>query len=882
MAETLRMTPLIEQYVKIKQQHMDEVLFFRVGDFYEMFNEDAINVSRLLNLTLTHKGENPMCGVPFHASKVYIARLLRMGKKVAVCEQIGEISQSGGLTDRKVTEIITPGTALDSEFLDQNTNSFLSSLCISHGKTGFAYIDVTTSEFKATSWNVSALAEFFPKELGRCNPKEILLPLSLKENAVIKSTLEQNPSISVSYYPDWHFNAESAYKKLNAQFKTANLNSFGLSEQSAEILPAGFLLEYLEKTTNTQIPHIKNIKVYHDTEYVIIDESSRKNLEIIYNLRDGSTQYSLLDCVNFTLTSMGNRLIRSWLLSPLCDIRRISARQNHVELLYKNADLLHQIREPLSKILDVERLAGRIAMDRAHAKDLQALRMSLESWIEVRNKINDYDFSLISLDNAKFISELIFNSIHEDPATSLTDGRLIKRGWSQELDHYYDIQSNFNKILDDYLEDEKAKTGIQNLKIKHSTASGYVLEVTKGKLGNVPEHFILRRSLLNAERYTTERLQELEQELNNASSKIIETERDLFLEIRHKLQEFVSYLMELSREISYVDVIASFAHAAVLNRWVKPEVNDSLDFFAEEARHPVVEKHLPKGEFIPNEINICAEDKKTSFGLITGPNMAGKSTYLRQCALIALLAQTGSFVPAKKAVIGYVDKIFCRVGASDNLARGESTFLVEMTETALILKSSTNRSLVIMDEVGRGTSTEDGLSIAWAVSEYILNTVKCRTLFATHYHELTRLEHTRMKLLCMDVKESDGTIIFLRKIKEGAAENSYGIHVAGLAGIPQSVIDRANVILEQIQNKAKEHPIIIENQDNSEENTAKICNETESLKKSGIDSRIFAAPGLFSDEEIILDEILSCDLNNITPMNALTLISNWKKTLSGR
>ena len=340
--------------------------------------------------------------------------------------------------------------------------------------------------------------------------------------------------------------------------------------------------------------------------------------------------------------------------------------------------------------------------------------------------------------------------------------------------------------------------------------------------------------------------------------------------------------MELSREISYVDVIASFAHAAVLNRWVKPEVNDSLDFFAEEARHPVVEKHLPKGEFIPNEINICAEDKKTSFGLITGPNMAGKSTYLRQCALIALLAQTGSFVPAKKAVIGYVDKIFCRVGASDNLARGESTFLVEMTETALILKSSTNRSLVIMDEVGRGTSTEDGLSIAWAVSEYILNTVKCRTLFATHYHELTRLEHTRMKLLCMDVKESDGTIIFLRKIKEGAAENSYGIHVAGLAGIPQSVIDRANVILEQIQNKAKEHPIIIENQDNSEENTAKICNETESLKKSGIDSRTFAAPGLFSDEEIILDEILSCDLNNITPMNALTLISNWKKTLSGR
>lgn len=878
MAELVRMTPLMEQYVKIKQSHPDEVLFFRVGDFYEMFNEDAVTISRLLNLTLTHKGENPMCGVPYHVSKIYIARLLRMGKKVAVCEQVGEIAPQGGLTERKVTEIITPGTALDSEFLDQNTNSYLASLCISRGKAGFAYIDVTTSEFKATSWNASALNDCFPKELGRCSPKEILLPLSLKENPTVKSTLAQNPAVSVSYYPDWHFNADSAYKKLVAQFKTANLNSFGLSEQSVEIIPAGFLLEYLEKTTNTQIPHIKNIHVYSDSEYVIIDEASRKNLEIICNLRDGSTQYSLLDCVNYTLTSMGNRLIRSWLLSPLCDVKKIEIRQNHVELLFKDAALQKEIRGPLSKILDIERLAGRIAMDRAHAKDLQALRMSLDSWIDVREKISRCDFSLMELDSARFISELIFKSICEDPATSLTEGRMIKRGWSKELDRCYDIQSNFNSILDEYLAEEKEKTGIQNLKIKHNSASGYVIEVTKGKLGSVPEHFIMRRSLTNADRYTTQRLQELEQELNSASAQIIETERNLFLEIRGKLHEFVPYLMHLSREVAYVDVISSFAHAAVLNRWVKPEVNESLDFYAEEARHPVVEKHLPQGEFVPNDIDICAQDGKTSFGLITGPNMAGKSTYLRQCALIALLAQTGSFVPAKKAVIGAVDKIFCRVGASDNLARGESTFLVEMTETAMILKLSTNRSLVIMDEVGRGTSTEDGLSIAWAVSEYLLNTIKCRTLFATHYHELTRLEHRRLKLLCMDVKDSGGTVVFLRKIKEGAAENSYGIHVASLAGIPQNVIDRANEILERIQTKAAEHPIIIENQD-----TSSSCeNSTISENAAGTDEKPFCAPGLFSDEEIILDEILSCDLNNITPMNALTLISNWKKTLSGR
>lgn len=869
MAEPARLTPLMEQYINIKKQHPDEVVFFRLGDFYEMFFEDAVMVSRLLNLTLTHRADSPMCGVPYHASKVYIARLLRFGKKIAICEQVGEIAPAGGLTERKVVEIITPGTAVETEYLEQGVNNFLCCLNVYHGKAGFAYIDVTTSEFKATSWNASLMQEYFAKELGRCNPKELLLPLSLKENSVIKNTLEQNPSISVSYYPDWHFNAESSFKKLTEQFKTANLNSFGLTDQSPEILPAGFLLEYLEKTTNTAVPHVKGISVYHDSEYVIIDESSRRNLEIIYNLRDGTTQFSLLDCMNYTLTAMGNRLIRSWLLSPLCDVKKIQKRQNHVQLLFEDSDLLKDLREYLAPVLDIERLAGRIAMEKAHAKDLQALRCSIDSWLKVRESLKDKDLVSLPLDDAKYISDLILQSIHEDPATSLTEGRIIKRGWSKELDHYYDIQSNFNQILDEYLEEEKVKTGIQNLKIKHNSASGYVLEVTKGKLGNVPEHFIMRRSLMNAERYTTERLQELEQELNSASSKIIETEKALFLEVRNKLAEYVPYLMELSHEISYVDVICSFAHAAVLNRWVKPEVNESYQFEIEEGRHPVVEKHLPAAQFVPNSINISAEDESVSFGLITGPNMAGKSTYLRQSALIALMAQTGSYIPAKSAVIGVVDKIFCRVGASDNLARGESTFLVEMTETALILKSSTRRSLVIMDEVGRGTSTEDGLSIAWAVSEHLLNSIQSRTLFATHYHELTRIEHKKLKLLCMDVKETGGDIIFLRKIKEGAAENSYGIHVAQLAGIPDSVIERSNVILEQIQNKAKDNPIVIENK------KAEKVTKTEETPK-------FTAPGLFSDEEIILDEILSCDVDNITPMNAMNLISRWKKALSGR
>jgi len=909
MENVARLTPLMEQYVNIKKQHHDEVLFFRVGDFYEMFFDDAVEVSRLLNLTLTHRGEHPMCGVPYHASKVYISRLLRIGKKVAICEQVGEIATGGGLTERKVVEIITPGTVVDSEYLDQSVNNYLASICVFHGKVAFAYIDVTTSDFRVTSWNISSFEENFSKELGRCSPKELLLPLSLKENQVVKNNLSQNPSIVVSYYPDWNFNIDSSYKKLIEQFKVANLKSFGLTEQSAEVIPAGFLIEYLAKTTSVQIPHVKNIKVYYDSEYVVIDDSSRRNLEIIYNLRDGSTKYSLLECVNYTLTSMGNRLIRNWLLSPLCDIKQIQIRQNHVEYFFKNKNILKSVRDGLSSILDIQRLSGRIAMDRAHAKDLQALRGSIDSWVNIRNQLDSFDlgfitnpkngrvkalskacldrtyFALVSLDDAKFVSDLIFKSINEDPATSLTEGRLIKRGWSSELDHYYEIQLNFNKILDEYLEEEKNNTGIQNLKIKHSSATGYVIEVTKGKLGSVPEHFIMRRSLMNAERYTTEKLQQLEQELNSASSKIIETEKTLFLEVRTKLQEFVPYLMELSNEVAYFDAIASYAQAANLNRWIKPEITGTYELNIQNARHPVVEKYLPSGEFVPNPIDISANENEISFGLITGPNMAGKSTYLRQCALITLLAQTGSFVPADKATIGLVDKIFCRVGASDNLARGESTFLVEMSETALILKSSTKRSLVIMDEVGRGTSTEDGLSIACAVSEFLLNTLKCRTLFATHYHELTRLEHKNLKLLCMEVKESGDSVIFLRKITEGAAENSYGIHVASLAGIPKEIVDRAKDILENIQNKAKDNPLMLmSNEKTLKYNSIEQKDEYQEscLQKNELSQKTFVAPGLFSDEEIILDEILSCDLDNITPLNALSLISRWKKSLSGR
>lgn len=863
--ETL--TPMMIQYRGIKEKYKNEVVFFRLGDFYEMFNEDAVEVSRLLNLTLTHRASQPMCGIPYHAAKIYIARLLRLGKKIVICEQVGEIPKGGkGITERKVVEIITPGTAVEAEYLDGCRANYLAALSISKAKAAFSFIDVTTSAFSATSWPAAKMAENFGKELNRASPRELLLPVSLKNNADIQSVLASYGAISVSYYPDWDFSFELSYKKLTAQFKTANLKAFGLDEDSAEIVPAGFLLDYLEKTTNAALPHISSIRVYHDSEYLIMDDSSRRNLEIITNMRDGSSQYTLYECVDFTKTAMGGRLLRNWLLFPLTKLSQIESRQNHVASFVENRTLLDKVKNDLGGILDVERLAGRIAMDRAHAKDLQALRASLESWGKIKEYLGQYDFSFVSDEDARKICSLIENAILEDPATSLTDGGIIKAGWSEELDHWRGVHDNFNQILLEYEAEEKEKTGISTLRVKYTNAAGYFIEVSKGKLANVPPHFIMRRALVNGDRYTTEKLQGLEQELNESSTKILELERDLFIEVRNNLHQYIPYLLQIADEIANTDAACSFAQAAVEHNWIRPEMEDSTYFEIKDGRHPVVENHLPRGEFVPNDSLLCAEDKNENlpaFALITGPNMAGKSTYLRQNALIALLAQTGSYVPASKARLGIVDRIFCRVGASDNLAKGESTFLVEMTETANILHAATKRSLVIMDEVGRGTSTEDGLAIARAVSEYLLDTIGCKTFFATHYHELSRMEHPHLKMLCMDVLEQNGSVVFLRKVKEGVTENSYGIHVAKLAGIPQAVIDRAKVILTHIQELAQDNPVIIE----------------EAVKPAAVQP---SSPGLFSDEEIIISEILSTDTDNLTPLSALQNIARWKKALSGQ
>lgn len=815
-------TPLMAQYDAIKGQHTDSVLFFRLGDFYEMFGEDAVVVSRLLNLTLTHRATRAMCGVPCKASRSYIARLLRLGHKVAICDQVGDVPTHGkGLTERRVTEILTPGTVVEEEYLDCGEANYLCAISITHGRMAIAFIEATTGDFRATSWeagkadggkrtagSTEETANRLQEEAGRIEPREVLLPQSLKNDALICNALDGIASV-ISYYPDWDFDPVKGYKKLVEQFGVANLKAYSLDTSSAEVSAAGFLLTYLSETIRRPLPHVRDITIYRHDEYLIVDEASRRSLEVSRNTQDGTEQYTLTECVNFALTAMGEREIRKRLLFPLVDAQLIKERQEEVARFVFDSTLLIRVRKILSAILDIERLSARISMGKAHPKDLVALKDSLIRYLDVKKCLStaaEQKGAASGNDNleeskesgarvALKIIDTIQRAVLDDPATSLTEGRIIRGGWSEALDHWREVHDNFGAELEKYEAEEREATGIQTLKVRSTGTGGFFIEVSRARSTLVPRHFTLRRSTVTGDRYTTQKLEELDRELSISGAQMLDLERDLFVSLRDDLSKYVIYMQSAAKEVADIDAAQSFAQAAVVHGWVRPVVDNSLVLSIKAGRHPVVEEHLKSGEFVPNDALLRGTEK--SFALVTGPNMAGKSTYLRQNALIVLLAQAGSFVPAKEAHIGVVDRIFCRVGASDNLARGESTFLVEMTETANILRNATERSLVIMDEVGRGTSTEDGLAIATAVAEHLLNRIGCRTLFATHYQELGRIEHTALIKLCMEVSDSEGKVVFLRRVKEGVAQASYGIHVAAMAGVPQCVIERARVILER-------------------------------------------------------------------------------------
>jgi DNA mismatch repair protein MutS len=824
---------MLEQYRRIKREQKGNVLFFRLGDFYEMFADDAIEISALLNLTLTSRNGLPMCGIPYHAARTYIARLLKTGKKIAICEQLTQPGKGQKVLERDVVEIITPGTTVDEDFLDKGSSNYLCCLASAGQALSFSYIDLSTGEFFTSSFPADS-PEILRQELERLQIKEMLIQESLlKEDKQVAAAIYDRSGIVLNRWADWLFDPVQAKMRLEKQFGLANLKSFGLDTQSAEILSAGTLLEYLDTTSRSLLPHIRTLKVYRDSEYLGIDESSQRNLELLCNLRDGDVRFSLLEVMDETRCAMGRRLLKRRILHPLRDLKKIQARLNMVEGLYRDQGRLSALRELLGKTPDLERLCSRFAMDKAHGRDMLSIKNAIVSFFSVSELGFTRDVHFES--DARFessgpqegdnfeslsqIHELLEKGICEDPAVVINEGNLIKDGFNAELDQFRALRDKGRQFLEDYLNEEREATGIQSLKIRYNRLIGYFFEVTKTHLTKVPKHFIRRQGITGGERYSTERLAALESEINGASDKVVELEKKLFLEIREQVKKALAQLAAAARRLAEIDAAQSLAKAAGIRGWTRPVLNETGNLEIYEGRHPVVEAHLGRGEYIPNDILLSTDKDGISFAMITGPNMAGKSTYLRSAALITIMAQAGSFVPAREARIGICDRIYCRVGASDNLARGESTFLVEMNETAFILNTATEKSLVIMDEVGRGTGTNDGLSIAWAVSEELLNRIGCRTLFATHFHELSILSHPRLANRSMEVLDKDGKIIFLRKLKEGPAAESYGIHVARLAGLSENVLGRAEQIMELLKARDADTVNHLENKVNAVKNT---------------------------------------------------------------
>jgi len=852
-------TPMMRQYLSIKDKNKDSVLFFRMGDFYEMFKSDAVEVSSLLNLTLTKRHGIPMCGIPYHASQNYIGRLLKAGKKIAICEQISLPKDGKGIAERDVVEIITPGTVIDENFLEKGNNNYLAAIGRSKDFLSIAYIDLSTGEFLASSIPWKERNEKLKKELMRIAPKEIIVQESMFDDDMDR--IFETSQAVINRYPDWNFDLDSSRMKLERQFKVASMKGFGFGDKDPELLSAGVIIEYVEETSKSLLVHIRHLSSYTENDFVSLDEATQKNLEIIRNMQDNSSSFTLIDILDYSKTAMGARKLKNWLLKPLNKKTEIEKRLSKVSLFYKEQIKLSDLRSLLGGILDLERLSARVAMDKAHAKDLIAIKQSLLNVMEVEGLLKDFsndDLSILSSSEFLEISklfELLQKSILEDPSILLSEGRLIREGFNEEVDRLRGLKKNSKGILDEYLQKEKDETGITTLKIKYNKIIGYFFDISKGQLPLVPDHYIRRQSLVNSERFTTDRLIDLETEINNSTEKIIDLEKELFLKIRNEVKDYLDLLMDVCSSISDIDCLQSFAYCATIRGYTQPEITETGRIKIKEGRHPVVEAHLQAGEFVANGIDFNNIEKP--FALITGPNMAGKSTYLRQVALIVLMAQSGSFIPAASgSEIGIVDKIFCRVGASDNLARGESTFLVEMNETSNILRTATERSLIIMDEVGRGTSTNDGLSIAWGVSEYLMEDIGAKTLFATHYHELCHMNHEKMFNLSMDVKENKGDILFLKKIKDGPSNNSYGIHVAGLAGLPHSIITRSRSVLAYLESRMND-------------------SEMEIPDKAEVPNNF-----LFNDSEVIVDEIKSIDLNNMTPLEALNKLDNWKKILN--
>ncbi len=806
----MKLSPMMQQYMEIKKEHTDCILFFRLGDFYEMFFEDAHIASKELELTLTGKNcgqeeRAPMCGVPFHAAEAYISKLVDRGYKVAICEQVEDPATAKGIVKREVVQIITPGTISNAAMLNEKENNYLASIFKDENGLGFSYCDISTGEWYVTEIAPTESREALYNELARIGTREIILPDSLKEHWDLEE-FKQSTGAYLSQLTPSYYNKNAIIQTIYTHFQIKSLTGLGLGELSCGLIALGALLNYMLGTQKQGLSHLKRIQVYHLGGTMALDKATLRNLEITETLYEKKIQGSLLGVLDKTHTAMGSRKMKKWLREPLNRCQEIQERLDAVDSLIQNYIIRNNLKESLKAIYDFERLTAKIACGSANGKDLIALKHSLFVLPEIKLDLLDCD-SLLLQEIQENISPLenVYDSIAramvEDPPYTIKEGGLINPGYSEELDalkaSIYDAQQWIASLENI----ERERTGISNLKVGYNRVFGYYIEITRSKYDMIPDNYIRKQTLVNAERFITPELKEMEGLVLHAEAKINQMEYEIFQELRDEVKEYINPIQQTSQSISSLDVLVSFAEVSTRLGYVKPVVHDGDEIRIEKGRHPVIEQSIRDGIFVPNDTYM--DCNRTSMLLITGPNMAGKSTYMRQTALIILMAQTGCFVPCEAAVIGITDRIFTRIGASDNLAQGQSTFFVEMSELAYILRSATEKSIILLDEIGRGTSTYDGLSIAWSLVEYLCNQDKhIRTLFATHYHELTAIEGSLpgFKNLTVDVADENGKVVFLHKIVEGSASKSYGIHVAYLAGVPSELLENANIKLEILEN----------------------------------------------------------------------------------
>lgn len=864
------LTPMMQQYLQIKQEHSDCILFFRLGDFYEMFFEDAKLASRELEITLTGRDcgleeRAPMCGVPYHSASSYIAKLINKGYKVAICEQVEDPSQAKGIVKREVVRIITPGTIIDQSMLEEKANNYVLSVYKGDEGYGIAFADISTGELSTTCIYNDNFARVLD-ELAKINPKEILVNGNLFMETKLVQQIENKLGVHVAEHRDWSFSRRNADEKIKKHFNVSSLEGLGLGERPLCVCAVGALIDYLEETQKVTLSHIDRIDLYSTEDYMMLDSSTRRNLELIETMRTKEKKGSLLWLMDKTQTAMGGRMLRKWLEQPLIDHEEINMRLDGVEELKNNIVLMERIKEYTGSVYDIERLMGRIVYGNANARDMLSLKQSVEVLPRIKEILKGCKSAILAqirdnMDLLEDICDLIEVSVHPDPPLGLKEGGIIKDGYNEEIDRLRRASREGKGWIASLERKEKERTGIKSLKVGFNKVFGYYIEVTKANLDQVPEDYIRKQTLANAERYITPELKDMENTILGAQEKIIELEYQVFTGIRNKVAGEVERIKRSSYYIALLDTLYSLARVASENGYVRPKVNRGESIEIKDGKHPVVEKMLGYSRFVPNDTFLNCDDNRLC--IITGPNMAGKSTYMRQVALIVLMAQIGSFVPASYCKVGVVDRIFTRVGASDDLTSGQSTFMVEMSEVANILNNATRRSLLILDEIGRGTSTFDGLSIAWAVIEYVANknNIGARTLFATHYHQLTELEGKLegVKNYCIAVKEKGDNIIFLRKVIRGGADQSYGIQVAGLAGLPKAVIERAKEILAKL-----EETDIAKNGKRSDEG-AVAKNKPEQVD-------------LFNYRYIqLLEEILGIDVNTMTPLQALNILSFFKE-----